>query len=250
LATTDAVLLEQARTYSTQALAEIYDRYSEAIYRYLYRYLGDAELAEDLTSEVFLRLLRALNTRREPRDRLQGWLYRVARNLAMDWFRQQAKATTVSLHEELVADGDAPLAEVEKNQAHRRLRQAIYQLTPSQQQVIFLRFGEGLSIAEVGRLMGKSEGAIKLLQYRAVRRLRKLLEREEKPGEKERSRTVRGGVAASSARREHRGGAKAPGRDSSASLDPRRATTSATLPPVPWSATVARRGESAPRQED
>lgn len=168
-------LLEQARDYDTQALAEIYDRYAGPIYRYLYRILGDAAQAEDLTSEVFLRLLQVLDTPRAPRARLQGWLYRVAHNLAMDCFRQGAKASTMALDERLTAAGDTPSDVVEKQQTQQRLRQAIGQLTRDQQQVILLRFGEGFKVAEVAQLMGKSEGAVKILQHRAIKRLRKLL---------------------------------------------------------------------------
>ena len=85
MTTNDSVLLERAREYDAQALAEIWDRYAEPIYRYAYRFVGDAHLAEDLTSDVFLKLLQVLGTSRAPREQLQGWLYRVARNLAVDW---------------------------------------------------------------------------------------------------------------------------------------------------------------------
>jgi RNA polymerase sigma-70 factor (ECF subfamily) len=180
LATPDVELLERAREYDAQALAEIYDRYAESIYRYLYRYLGDAAHAEDLTCEVFLKLLQVVKTHRAPRDRLQGWLYRVAHNLAMDWFRQRGKGATLSLEEEWISGADPPSTVIEKNQARQQLRAAICQLTADQQQVILLRFGEGLRLADVSRLMDKSEGAVKILQHRAVQRLRKLLDREER----------------------------------------------------------------------
>ena len=182
MATNDSVLLERAREYDAQALAEIYDRYAESIYRYAYRYVGDANLAEDLTSEVFLKLLEVLGTRRAPRKQLQGWLYRVARNLAVDWFRKQAKGVPLSLNEELTPDGDSPVTRLEQLQLHQDLREAISELTPDQQQVIVLRFGEGRKLREIGRLMGKSEGAIKVLQYRAMKRLRKLLEDQREEG--------------------------------------------------------------------
>jgi RNA polymerase sigma-70 factor (ECF subfamily) len=180
LTTSDSRLLERACEYDAQALAEIYDRYAESIYRYLYRYLGNAAQAEDLASEVFLKLLEVLGTRRAPREHLQGWLYRVAHNLAMDWFRSQSKGPTVALNEELVADGDLPAIAVEKRLDQQELRLAIGRLTSAQQQVIILRFGEGFKVAEVAELMGKSQGAVKILQHRAVKRLRKLLEREGK----------------------------------------------------------------------
>ncbi len=182
-------LLERARQLDSQALAEVYDRYAEPIYRYLYRYLGDAAQAEDLTGEVFLRLLQALGTRRAPRERIDAWLYRVAHNLAMDWFRQRRKHGNLSLDErpdepEGEVPGrsggeELPWQAVVKNQEEEQLRAALQRLTPEQQQVLLLRFGEGLKPAEVGALMGKSEGAIKVLQYRAVQRLKKLLVEEE-----------------------------------------------------------------------
>ena len=146
MTTTEAELLERARAYETQALAEIYDRYAEPIYRYLYRYLGNAAQAEDLTGEVFVRLLEALNTRRGPRDRLQGWLYRVAHNLAMDWFRQGGEDATLTLEEEWLTDGDPPPTAVERRQTQEQLRAAVRQLTADQQQVVLLRFAEGLKI--------------------------------------------------------------------------------------------------------
>jgi RNA polymerase sigma-70 factor (ECF subfamily) len=191
LAIDESALLKRAREYDTQALAEIYDRYAEVIYRYLYRYVGNAEQAEDLTSEVFVRLLQVLGTAKAPRDQIGGWLYRVAHNLAMDWFRQQAKESSLSLDEELVAGDDSPATRLEEDQRQKRLREAISQLTPSQQQVIVLRFAEGLKLGEIGQLLRKSEGSVKLVQYRAIRRLRKLLEHEEKKGnEKKRSRSA------------------------------------------------------------
>ncbi len=174
----DTQLLERARNYEVRALAEIYDRYSEPIYRYLYRIVGDAAQAEDLTSEVFVKLLHALETPRAPNDKLKGWLYRVAHNLAMDCFREQGKAITVELDEAFLSDHESPPQEVEKRETRQRLREALRKLTPAQQKVILLRYGEGFKVAQICEVMGKSEGAVKILQHRAVNRLRKLLESE------------------------------------------------------------------------
>jgi RNA polymerase sigma-70 factor, ECF subfamily len=176
LTTPDRELVERARQYDTRALAEIYDRYAEPIYRYLYRFVGDAAQAEDLTSEVFLKLLQALGTPQAPRERLSGWLYGVAHNLATDWFRSNSRNTAVSLAEDLVADGDLPSTTLEKRQTQKQLRAALRRLTAGQQRVILLRFGEGFKLGEVARLLGKSEGVVKILQHRAVQRLRTLLE--------------------------------------------------------------------------
>ena len=176
MTTPDQQVLERARTYDGQALAEIYDRYAAPIYGYLYRMLGDAAQAEDLTGEVFLKLLHALKTGRAPRDRLEGWLYRVAHNLAMDWFRRLLLTPGIPLAEDLVADNGQPSDIVEDRQVKKRLRASIQRLTPDQQRVIQLRFAEGFPAVVVAGLIGKSEGAVKILQHRAVSRLRKLLE--------------------------------------------------------------------------
>jgi RNA polymerase sigma-70 factor, ECF subfamily len=203
LATNDQMLLEQARQYDSQALAEIYDLYSLSIYHYLYRFVGEAHTAEDLTSEVFLKLIHVLDTARAPQEQLQGWLYRVARNLAVDWYRKRGKQEPLSLREDLVPSGESPLVKLEKDQDRQRLRRALLALTPDQQQVLLLRFAQELKIEEVAQIVGKSEGAVKLLQYRATRRLQKLLEREEKSDVEETSRAVRGVPAASGAGRDN-----------------------------------------------
>jgi RNA polymerase sigma-70 factor (ECF subfamily) len=136
-------------------------------------------LAEDLTSEVFLKLLEVLGTSRAPRKQLQGWLYRVARNQAIDWIRQRDKGVDFSLEEELTpAEGPSPPTTLEEQELHQDLREALRQLTPGQQEVLVLRFGEGRKIREVGQLLGKSEGSVKLLQYRALNRLKTLLEKQ------------------------------------------------------------------------
>ena len=176
MTTPDQQVLERARTYDAQALAEIYDRHAGPIYGYLFRVIGDAAHAEDLAGEVFLRLLQALRTSRAPRDNLEGWLYRVAHNLAMDLFRRQKKRPAVPLAEELVAQEGQPSDLVEDGQTKQRLRERIHRLSSDQQQVVLLRFAEELPVAEVARLMGKSEGAVKILQHRALSRLRKLLQ--------------------------------------------------------------------------
>lgn len=181
MSTPHGQVLDRARGYDAQALAEIYDSYAESIYRYLYRYVGDAGHAEDLTSEVFLKLLQVLNTPKAPRENLPGWLYRVAHNQAMDWFRGQGKQVARSLdgdfdpYPERDAGRGTPSAELERRQSQELLREAVRQLTPEQQRVILLRFGEGLKCAKVAELMGKSEGAIKTQQHRAIKQLRKLL---------------------------------------------------------------------------
>lgn len=170
----DGELLNRARAGESQALAEIYDRYAERIYRYLARLVGDAAQAEDLTGETFLRLLKALRAGRPPQQ-LDGWLYRVAHNLAMDWYRRQRDVKDQPWAEGTAAADDSPAHLLEQQETRQRLRHALRRLTADQQRVVVLRFGEGLRLAEVARLMGRSEGAIKILQHRALQRLRALM---------------------------------------------------------------------------
>jgi RNA polymerase sigma-70 factor, ECF subfamily len=150
-------------------LSEIYDSYAPRIFRYLYHRLGDQSLAEDLTSEVFVRFL---NARVAP-DNLAAFLYRIAHNLIVDYLRQHSPAQ--SLSEEIPSEHSDPaqLAEIEMERA--RLRRAINRLTPEQQQVIVLKFLEGLSNDEIARVIDKPVGAVKALQHRGLVTLRDLL---------------------------------------------------------------------------
>jgi RNA polymerase sigma-70 factor (ECF subfamily) len=175
----DRLLLERAREYDPEALGEIYDGYSEKIYHYIYRYLGEARLAEDLTAEVFLRLLEAIKASKGPRTHLSAWLYRVAHNLVVDHFRRRPREESLPLEEELMAAPEDVTVVVEKKLAQQQLRAAISHLTTDQQQVIVLKFVEGLSNAEVGQVLGKTEGAVKSLQHRALNALHRIMEREE-----------------------------------------------------------------------
>jgi RNA polymerase sigma-70 factor (ECF subfamily) len=175
----ERLLLERAREYDPEALGEIYDGYSEKIYHYIYRYLGEARLAEDLTAEVFLKLLEAIKASKGPRTHLSAWLYRVAHNLVVDHFRRRPQAESLPLEEELMAAPEDVTVVVEKKLAQQQLRAAISHLTVDQQQVIVLKFVEGLSNAEVGQVLGKTEGAVKSLQHRALAALQRIMEREE-----------------------------------------------------------------------
>ena len=174
----ERLLLERARKYDPEALGEIHDGYSEKIYCYIYRYLGEARLAEDLTAEVFLKLLEAIKASKGPRTHLSAWLYRVAHNLVVDHFRRP-QGESLPLEEELVAAPENVTVAVEKKLAQQQLRAAISHLTSDQQQVIVLKFVEGLSNAEVGQVLGKTEGAVKSLQHRALAALQRIMEREE-----------------------------------------------------------------------
>ncbi len=172
----DARLIEQVQANDPAALGEVYDRYATKIYTYLYHRLGDRPLAEDLTSEVFLRMLEAARSRRFAQTSLSGWLYRIAHNLVVDHHRRRAE--TVPLDAGLVSSQDSPAGSVEARLAQEELRQALEHLTEDQQQVIYLRFGEGLTAKQVAQVLGKPETAVWSLQHRALARLQRIMGEE------------------------------------------------------------------------
>ena len=172
----DAVV--QAQGGDQVAFAAIYDQLAEPLFHYLLVRCRDAALAEELTGELWLRVVEGLPAFRFPRDHPEqaftAWLYQLARNLAIDAYRKR-RAPPVPLVETMPAP-EAPLDErVSGEENQQELCAALTQLTPEQRDVLFLRFIEALSIAEVARLMGRSEGAVKGMQHRALRAVARAL---------------------------------------------------------------------------
>jgi RNA polymerase sigma-70 factor, ECF subfamily len=169
----ESELLQRARQMDRQALAEIYDRYSPGLYRYVMRLLGDPELAEERVSETFARFLDQLQAGRGPRDYLQAYLYRIAHNLVVDHYRRLVPE--VDLDERYPGD----VAPVEETAIHhlrgRKLRAAICKLTPDQQMVVTLKFIEGWENSDIAHALGKPVGAVKSIQHRALESLRRIL---------------------------------------------------------------------------
>lgn len=181
--TQERKLLERARTCDPEALGELYDQYAPRIYDYIYRRVGDASLAEDLTSELFMRLLLAVQNGRIWNQSFRAWLYRVAHNLVVDHYRQRPPLT------EELSEADGVQAEggmdemVEQSLIADQLFQGVQQLTPEQQEVLALRYGEGLTAREVGEIIGKSTGAVEALQRRGLAGLRRIMGRGEGDGD-------------------------------------------------------------------
>lgn len=176
--TDEAALLEQARAYDEEALGELYDRYAPKMYAYIYRRVGDAATAEDLTGELFLRVVRSLRNDQAWRDSLAAWLYRIAHNLVVDHYRRLPDQSEQPVEASMEGDGADLAAAMEARVARERLRAATRRLTPDQQEVLALRYGEGLTSAEAARILNKSTGAVEALQHRALASLRRILEGE------------------------------------------------------------------------
>ena len=174
---TEEELLARAVNYDEAALSELYDRYELKIYSYIYRRTSDQTLSEDLTAQVFLKMLEAIQNERAWHSSFSGWLYRIAHNLVIDHYRARDRQKQVSIDEmpHMPDTGNNPVKAAEIALEAEALRSAIRRLTDEQAQVVSLRFLEGYSFSEIAEMMDKTEGAVKALQHRAVATLRQLL---------------------------------------------------------------------------
>ena len=174
-------LIQLAKQGDADAFGVLYDRHYDAVYRYCYYRVSDVTLAQDLTSEVFVRMVDKLDTYRVRGRPLLAWLYTIARNLVTDLHRKTEQAMQVPLEEATTIgqDGRRELARgVDRRLQADCLAAALVHLTENQRQVILLRFMEDYRNGQVARILDKSEGAIKALQHRALKSLRRALEKE------------------------------------------------------------------------
>lgn len=171
----DETLILRARSGESGAIAELYRRYYESVFRYLYYRVGDQLTAEDLTAEVFERMVRRL-PRFQPRGApFEAWLFRIARNLSVDYFRKMSKRQHTVLDERITANAESPERAASRSLASDQLLAALDTLTNAQREVIILRFLAEMPIAQVARVMGTTENAIKGLQRRGLVALRDVL---------------------------------------------------------------------------
>ncbi|MEV4412708.1 ECF subfamily RNA polymerase sigma factor, BldN family [Catellatospora sp. NPDC049609] len=174
-------LVERAQQGDAEAFGLIYDRYVDTVFRFIYFRVGNRPLAEDLTSDTFLRALKRISSFTWQGRDLGAWLVTIARNLVADHFKSGRYRLEVTTGDVLDADREdrgpegSPETAVVDHITNVALLTAVKQLNPEQQECIVLRFLQGFSVAETAQAMGKNEGAIKALQYRAVRALARLL---------------------------------------------------------------------------
>jgi RNA polymerase sigma-70 factor (ECF subfamily) len=177
--TKEARLIARAQQGDQTAMSHLYRQNAPKIYGYIASQVGDPALAEDLTSEVFLRALEGLPQFEYRGISFSAWLHRIAHDRVVDYFRQQARRPTLPLENGILPAQNGVEGQVEAYLHKQRLDTLIHQLTTDQQQVLVLRFNAGLKLQEVAYAMDKSVGAIKMLQLRALERLRQLLEQAE-----------------------------------------------------------------------
>jgi RNA polymerase sigma-70 factor (ECF subfamily) len=172
-------LVQRAQAGDAEAFGELYDKYVDQVYRYIVYRVASTQLAEDLTSETFLRALRRISSFTWQGRDVGAWFVTIARNLIADHYksgRYRLELTTDDVSDSSSAPVQAgPENEVLEAMQNKVLLEAVKQLNAEQQECIVLRFLQGLSVSETAQVMGKNDGAIKALQYRAIRTLGRLL---------------------------------------------------------------------------
>ena len=174
----DTELVDLAKAGDKDAFGELYERYLDKIYSYVYYRMGNHHDAEDLTARVFFRAMAHIENYTERGVPFQAWLYRIAHNLVANWHRDRGRRKVIPLDEFLAASlkSDAPDAQAEDKEERDALREAIRRLPEERQQLLLLKFVEHLSNAEIGEIMNRTEGAIKSLYHRTLLALRDELE--------------------------------------------------------------------------
>jgi RNA polymerase sigma-70 factor (ECF subfamily) len=174
----DALLIQKAVSGDASAFGELYDMHVDRVYKHAYYRVGNVADAEDLTQQVFVKAWQAIGRYKKAASPFIAWLITIGHNLVVDFYRTKKEKTY--LDAEVVADNLAPGPEqvAEAHFEQQRLRLAIQKLHGEQQQVVLLRFIEGFGYEEIASLMGKREGTIRVIQHRALAKLRHILEEE------------------------------------------------------------------------
>ena len=168
-------VIARAQGGDAKVIEALYQRYRVDVFRYLYYRVGDIQAAEDLTSEVFIRMIRALDRYHQRDVAFEAWLFQIARNLAIDHHRKMKVRNHLPLDENLVSDASDVGEAVELGLTSDMLLKALAKLTDVQRDVLILRFVNRMRIAQVAQMLHKSENAVKANQRRGLIALRKIL---------------------------------------------------------------------------
>ncbi len=171
-------LVERAQAYEEAAIQALYETYYPKVYNYAFLQLGDVQAAEDLASDVMLKMIESIRKYQFRGLPFGAWVFRIARNRLIDLHRRRRRRGEVDLSETLASTLASPQAMAERALERGQIHVALKHLTDEQRQVIVLKFIQGFDNASVGRIMDRSEGAIKSLQHRALGSLRRVLYQE------------------------------------------------------------------------
>lgn len=175
--TTDEVLLRRATEGDQGAFLELYDRYRQPIFRFAYRLLGEVDIAEDVTHDCFLSLIRKPENFRPDRASLRTYLFAAARNLALKHFRSTGRETGLDemTEEPELSPRHQPLRKLLDEELAAEIRRAVFSLAPLQREALVLFEYEGLSLGEIAAITGADVGAVKGRLFRARERLKSVL---------------------------------------------------------------------------
>jgi RNA polymerase sigma-70 factor (ECF subfamily) len=174
----DSELIKIAQEGESDAFGELYQRYAQIVFRFIYANLNNRLDAEDLTEEVFLRAWRSLSKYRQKGVPFLAYLFKIARNVLIDFYRRAGRSGGhMSIEEKQITDQNPDPSETAiLNIEHQEVRQTLTQLREDYRTVLVLRFLSGLTPEETGQVMGRTPGAVRILQHRALSALRSLLE--------------------------------------------------------------------------
>ncbi len=167
-------LIERAK-HDPEAFGQLYERYVRRIYNYAYQFTRNREDAEDLTSRTFYQALRGIGVYSDRGLPFQAWLFRIAHNLVVNWYRDQSRHPVIGLdhvEDEMRAEDGNPQADSAQLEERRQLLHLISGLSEDRKTLLILKFVEKMSNAEIAKVLGRSEGAVKVLYHRTLLSLR------------------------------------------------------------------------------
>jgi RNA polymerase sigma factor (sigma-70 family) len=169
-------LVERAIKRDQQAFTTLYDRYVDLIYRHICYRISDKKEAEDLTQEVFIKAWKAINKYRKTEAPFKAWLLTIARNLIFDYYKASKKAVSLDEIGNLEEPSKENIEQDFEDQENRNyLKNAISKLGGDKQKVLLMHFIDDFSYSEIAEALKKSEGAIRVIQFRALNELKNIL---------------------------------------------------------------------------
>jgi RNA polymerase sigma-70 factor (ECF subfamily) len=174
----EARLVEQAKSGDAEAFAQLYDVCLDRVYRYVFFRVSDQQTAEDLTSHVFLKAWEKLDHYR-PKGPFMAWLYAIARNTVIDHYRTHKQTVSLDEASPIPSRNQEPDEIMQLEFEIQSVQEAMKQLTEEQREVLILKFIAELDTAQIARRMGKSQGAIRALQMRALQALSRIIDVKE-----------------------------------------------------------------------
>jgi RNA polymerase sigma-70 factor (ECF subfamily) len=165
--------LDDLQRLDSQTIGAIYDQYFSDVYRYVRYRINDDAIAEDIASDIFVRLLEASQKRQGPQSSLKGWLIATASHAVNDQLRRQYRRPVEALSDSLADRGASVHSEVDSREQNQMVQSAYARLTSEQQDVLALRFGQGYSLEETAAHLNKNINAVKALQFRALASLQR-----------------------------------------------------------------------------